>query len=238
MGDALGALGINVGLLVSQVANLLLMVVLLYVIAYKPILSMLEKRRERIAEGIEKSREAENRLTEAEQESRNILDEARAGAKSITDEALLQADQLREKARHSAEADAELARNEAQEAIEAQQKAFQALMREQVVSLSMAAANHLIDSSLDVRKQKELVKEFFTTMPDEAKALTGSLEVVTAVHLTESEQKKYCAMLNSETVRFVVEPSILGGVIVRTESGEQVNASYAKQLSQLRASLS
>ncbi|MBN1120507.1 MAG: F0F1 ATP synthase subunit B [Anaerolineae bacterium] len=238
MGDALGALGINVGLLVSQIVNLLLMVVLLYAIAYKPILSMLEKRRERVAEGINKSREAENRLAEAEQESQKILDEARNEAKSMTDDALVQADRLRERVKQSAEADAELVRKEAQEAVEAQQKAFQVSMRDQVVALSIAAANHLIDSSLDTRKQKALIKEFFTAIPDEAKALTGSLEVITAVHLTESEQKKYGAMLNSETIHFVVEPSILGGVIVRTESGEQVNASYAKQLSQLRASLS
>jgi F-type H+-transporting ATPase subunit b len=238
VGNTLGALGINVGLLISQIINLLLMVVVLYAVAYKPILSMLEKRRERIAESVEKSREAENRLEKAEQDSRKIRDDARAEAKAMTDEAVLQADRYREEAKHSAEANAELILKEAQEDIEAQQKASQASMRDQVVSLSMAAANHLIDSGLDARKQKALVKEFFTAIPAEAKNLSGALEVITAVPLTEAEQMKYSTALSGDSVAFLVDPSILGGVIIRTESGQQVDASFSRQLAQMRASMS
>jgi F-type H+-transporting ATPase subunit b len=238
VGNTLGALGINVGLLISQILNLLLMVVVLYAVAYKPILSMLEKRRERVAESVEKSREAENRLEKAEQDSRKIREDARAEAKAITDEAVLQADRYREDAKHSAEANTELMLKEAREDIEAQQKAFQATMRDQVVSLSMAAANHLIDSSLDTRKQKALVKDFFTAIPAEAQNLSGALEVITAVPLTEAEQMKYSTALGGDSVEFLVDPSILGGVIVRTESGQQVDASFSRQLAQMRASLS
>jgi F0F1-type ATP synthase delta subunit len=75
-------------------------------------------------------------------------------------------------------------------------------------------------------------------MPAEAKTLTGALEVVTAVPLTEAEQMKYTTALDAESVKFSVDPAILGGVIVRTDTGRQVDASYAKQLAQLRASLS
>ncbi len=109
-------------------------------------------------------------------------------------------------------------------------------MRDQIVSLSLAAANHLIGESLDEKKQKALVADFFTAVPDEVKSLSGDLEVVTAVPLTDAERKKYTDALGAENVTFTVDPAILGGVIVRSES-EQVDASYASQLVELRESL-
>ncbi len=43
-------LGISPGLLVSQIVNFLLLVVLLRMLLYKPVLHMLDQRRERIAQ--------------------------------------------------------------------------------------------------------------------------------------------------------------------------------------------
>ena len=47
------ALGINLGYLVSQIVNFTLLAVLLYFVAYKPILRMLDERSERIKKGLE-----------------------------------------------------------------------------------------------------------------------------------------------------------------------------------------
>ncbi len=54
--DALGKLGINLGLLLANTANLLIMLLVLRLVAYEPIMKMMQTRRERIAEGINNAR--------------------------------------------------------------------------------------------------------------------------------------------------------------------------------------
>jgi F0F1-type ATP synthase membrane subunit b/b' len=53
----LEALGINLGLLVSQIFNFALLAVLLYLVAYKPILRMLDERSARIKKGLEEAKD-------------------------------------------------------------------------------------------------------------------------------------------------------------------------------------
>ncbi len=49
----MAALGINLGFLLFQIFNFLIVMVLLYAWAYKPIINGLKKRQENIAKGIE-----------------------------------------------------------------------------------------------------------------------------------------------------------------------------------------
>ena len=110
-------------------------------------------------------------------------------------------------------------------------------MREQIVSLSMAAANHLVYSGLDEKSQRAEVERFFTALPAEAATLGDGLVVVTAIPLTDKEMAAARKDLGAEDVVFETDPSILGGVIVRAE-GQQIDASFASQLTTMRTSLS
>jgi flagellar biosynthesis/type III secretory pathway protein FliH len=110
-------------------------------------------------------------------------------------------------------------------------------MREQIVALSMAAANQLVHSGMDEKSQRAEVERFFTALPAEAATLGDGLVVVTAVPLTDKEKAAAKKDLGTEAVEFETDPSILGGVIVRA-AGQQIDASFASQLSGMRMSLS
>lgn len=236
MAEALDALGINAGLLLVYIINVLLMLVLLRLVAYKPILNMLEQRRERIAEGINNARRAEEALASANTDRDALLDEARAESQRIATEARTRsqeaANQIEQDAREEARRIVEQARRDA----EAEKELALANMRDQIVSLSMAAANHLIGESLDETQQRQIVDSFFTSLPAEASTLAAPLEVVTAVPLTDAEQQKIRQSLSGQEVSFSSDPSILGGVIIRGQ-GEQVDASFRTQLTQMREQL-
>ena len=58
------ALGINLGYLISQIVNFTLLAVLLYFVAYKPILRMLDQRSARIKQGLEDAELASRRAAE------------------------------------------------------------------------------------------------------------------------------------------------------------------------------
>jgi F-type H+-transporting ATPase subunit b len=91
----LEALGINLGYLISQIVNFTLLALLLYVVAYKPILRMLDARSARIQKGLEDAEAASRRAAQMEQEFEQRLAEARREGQEI----IAQATQISEKAR-------------------------------------------------------------------------------------------------------------------------------------------
>lgn len=236
MAEALDSLGINVGLLIAHIINLVLMLILLRAVAYKPILNMLEQRRERIAEGINNARRAEEALASANADREAILDEARAEAQRLTAEARTRAQEAASQIEQEARAEARRIVEEARREAQAEKELALADMRSQIVSLSIAAASHLVGQVASEDRQQQMVDEFFTALPPEAQGLTPPLEVVTAVPLTDAEKARIRQSLGTEDVTFVTDPSILGGVIVRGES-EQIDASYRSQLADMREQL-
>lgn len=236
MADALGSLGINAGLLIAYVINVLLLLLLLRAVAYKPILNMLESRRERIAEGVNNARRAEEALASAQSDRDALLEEARTEAQRIAAEARTRANEAAEQIEQDARAEARRIVEEARRNAAGEKELALANMRDQIVSLSMAAANHLIGESLPEARQREVVHDFFTALPAEAKDLPAPLEVVTAVPMTDDEQKQAKQALGTQDVTFSTNPAILGGVIVRGE-GEQIDASYRAQLDEMQTQL-
>jgi F-type H+-transporting ATPase subunit b len=88
--------GWNVGLFLSQVVSFVIVALLLRFYAYKPIVKVLQERRERIAEGLANADKIKQQLAEAEQRHAEILAKANAEAQRMIDEA-------RESAGHVAE---------------------------------------------------------------------------------------------------------------------------------------
>ena len=89
------ALGINLGLLISQIVNFTLLAILLYFVAYKPVLRMLDDRSARIQKGLEDAEEASRRAAQMEQEFEQRMAEARREGQEI----IAQSTQMSEKAR-------------------------------------------------------------------------------------------------------------------------------------------
>ena len=159
-------------------------------------------------------------------EAQTIINDARSRAEDVAKTVKAEADEEAGRVRSQAQAEAEATKEQSL-----------ADMRDQIISLSMAAANHLIGESLDAKKQKEVVKGFFTDVPAEVKDLSGDVTVITAVPLTAAEQKKFTsAMKGAEAVDFSVDPGILGGVVVRA-GAQEVDSSFAAHLAGMRSSL-
>jgi F-type H+-transporting ATPase subunit b len=108
--------GWNVRLFLSQVISFVIVALLLKQFAYKPILGVLEERRQRIAEGLLNAEKIKQQLAEAEQryqeilakgnsEAQKMIDEARASAGVIAErkqqEAIVAAEQILAKAREA-----------------------------------------------------------------------------------------------------------------------------------------
>ncbi len=243
-------LGINLGYLLVQLFNFAIMFIVINAWVVKPILRMLEKRRQIVAQGLEDARVAAEARANAEVEASKIIAEAQQKAAQIVREATERASAVERELKAAAEAEAFKARQAALEALEEERNQMLADLRSQVASLAIAAAQHLIGESLlqDERRQRALLDEFFSGVKSgkvlvlqEAELNGNTAEVVSALPLTPDEQetvkREVLTKLGDEAVvQFRVDPKILGGLVVRV--GDRViDGSVAGQLQALRQNL-
>jgi F-type H+-transporting ATPase subunit b len=79
--------GFNLWIFLSQVISFVIVALVLRRYAYKPILQVLEERRQRIAEGLLNAEKIKQQLAEAEQRHAEILAKANTVAQKMIDEA-------------------------------------------------------------------------------------------------------------------------------------------------------
>jgi F-type H+-transporting ATPase subunit b len=244
----LEALGINLGYLIVQIFNFFIVLTVLHAWVIKPVVGLLERRRQTIAQNLEDARVAAEARANAERDAKAIVSEAQATATLKIREATERAEIAAGEITSHAEAEAAKAREAALAEVMQERERILADMRGQVAALAMAATQRLIGDTLDERRQRSLIQEFFTGVKSgkvvvlEDSALSGaSAEVTSALPLTGDEKElvkdDILKKLGGQaTIAFRVDPSILGGLVIKV--GDKVlDGSVAGQLETLRQSL-
>ena len=90
---------------VAQVINFLIVSGVLVIFAYKPILTVLEERRKRIADGLANAEKIKHELARTEAARLEVLNQANVQANKLIDEARAAAEQIIAKAREAAAQD-------------------------------------------------------------------------------------------------------------------------------------
>jgi F-type H+-transporting ATPase subunit b len=156
----LDKLGINLGYLVSQIVNFTLLAVLLYFVAYKPILRMLDERSERIKKGLEDAEAASRRAAEIEQEFEQRMAEARKDGQEIIAQATQRSERQRHEILDEARVQARAEIDKAKEEIARERESAMAELRQQVADLSLTISEKVIGQTLDEKSQRKLIAEF------------------------------------------------------------------------------
>ena len=241
-------LGLNLGYLFVQIFNFAIIFVVLRAWVYKPILGLLERRRTAIAEGLEDARIAAEARQNAEQEAEKVMADAQTNASQVMREANERAETQGKEIIAAAEAEAAKKREETLTEVESERERILGELRGQVGALAIAAAQKLINASLDEQRQRVLIDEFFSGVKSgqvvvlEGQQVSGaSAEVTSALPLTAEEkvsvkQDVLARVGDQAIVTFRVDPAILGGLIVRV--GDKVlDGSVSGQLESMRQSL-
>lgn len=238
------ALGINLGLLIVQIIAFTIVLLTLNAWVYKPMLNMMETRKQKIAQGLEDARVAAEARADAEKQAAKIIGEAQAEASKIVAEATERASSAGRDVKAAAEAEAAKARDAAMAEAEVERNRILGDLRGQVASLAIAAANKLVGEALDEKKQHALLNEFFSgvksgkvTVLDNSGFKGDSAEVTSALPLSAEEQaavrQDVLSRVGAKDVDFRVDPSILGGLVIRV--GDKVmDGSVAGKLEGLR----
>ena len=215
---------------------------------FKPLLAMLEKRKRVINQGLEDARLAGESRANAEQDAQKIIAEAQAKSNQIVREASERAEHASRDITHSAEVEAARLLEQGKKDVEIERNRVLTELRGDVAALAIAAAQKLIEVNLDEKRQRTLLDEFFSgirsgkvTLLENASMAGKTAEVTSALPLTDAEQTVVKTDILSKvkgtpTVRYRVDPSILGGLVVKI--GDTVlDGSVAGQLQNLKQSL-
>ncbi len=241
------ALGINIGLIIVQIIAFAIVILTLNAWVYQPMLNMMETRKQKIAQGLEDARVAAEARADAEKQASKIISEAQTESSKIVAEATERAASAGKDVKAAAEAEAAKARDAAMAEAEMDRNRILGDLRSQVASLAMAAANKLVGEALDEKKQRALLDEFFSGVKsgkvvvlDDASFKGDSAIVTSALPLSTDEEasvkQDVLAKVGAKEVAFRVDPSILGGLIIKV--GDKVmDGSVAGKLEGLRQSL-
>jgi F-type H+-transporting ATPase subunit b len=244
----LAQLGLNLGYLLVQIVCFFLLFVVVQAWIVKPLRGLLERRRNKIAQGLEDARIAGEARANAEKDAAGIIAEAQVKAAHLVSEATERADAAMLEVRASSENEISKEREAVLAEVEEERNRMLGDLRGQVAALAIAAAQKLLGESLDEKRQHALLAEFFSgiksgkVMVLESSDFSGSsAEVVSALPLTLDEQaiitRDILSKMGKQTgIEFRIDPSILGGLVIRV--GDKVlDGSVAGQLDGLRQSL-
>ena len=151
--------GFNTQLFISQVISFCVVAFLLHRFAYKPVLKVLEERRQKIAQGLADAEKMRQELAAAQVKVQELLGQAGAQASKIIEEARNAAAKVTETEAQKAIATAQDIVNKAREASTAELAKMKADLRKEIGALAVKAAMQVTGKVLTPEDQRRLAEE-------------------------------------------------------------------------------
>jgi F-type H+-transporting ATPase subunit b len=151
--------GVNTSLFTAQVISFLIVAGLLYKFAYKPILAILEERREKIAESLANAEKIKQDLANAQVKAQEILTQANAQGNQLIEEARKSAAKVLEQETQKAIAAANDIIAKARQANEAELAHLKSELRKEVGRLVVATSAKVTGGILTAEQQGRLAEQ-------------------------------------------------------------------------------
>jgi F-type H+-transporting ATPase subunit b len=159
MDKILEQFGIQPLLLAAQIVNFLVLLFILNKLLYKPILKVLQDRKERIAESLKNADEIEKKLLKTEEDREKKLQLATEEAKGIISDATMSANQIIADAHTKAALDIEELVAKAHESMRQERVQMHQEINKKIADLVVAGLQTVTGKVLTSKDQQELVKK-------------------------------------------------------------------------------
>jgi len=150
-------LGINLPTLLAQIINFAILLGLLYLVAYKPIMRMLDERSRKVKESMEQTELIKQQAERAEEEVKKQLEAASKEGMEIITRAMHTGEEVRQKAQQEAKQDTETLIARARVEIQRERDGAIDELRKEFADLTIMAAEKVIEKSLDKQTHRQLI---------------------------------------------------------------------------------
>ena len=155
----MGDLGINLGSLLAFLVTFIVLIILLRLVAYKPIIKMLDERSARIKESMEQAEAIKEKTAHAEETIKAQIEAGRKEGQAIVAQASQVGERVKEEARAEARQEAEALIAKARAEIDRERIESIDQLRKEFVDLAILAAEKVIDESLDKKAHQRLIED-------------------------------------------------------------------------------
>jgi F-type H+-transporting ATPase subunit b len=152
-------LGINVPVLIANIVNFTVLLVILRLVAWGPLMKMLDERREKIAQSLSAAEQAKVQVAESERQVQEQIETSRREAQQLIAQAQEISTRIQTDARTQAQADAEATLARARNEIQQERDTAIADLRREFADMTISAAEKVINRSIDRTAHKQLIEE-------------------------------------------------------------------------------
>ncbi|MBI4187392.1 MAG: F0F1 ATP synthase subunit B [Chloroflexi bacterium] len=152
-------LGLSLPSLVAQVINFAVLLVLLYIVAYKPIMRMLDERSARIKASMEQAESIREQAARAEDEVKKQLEAAKKVGQEIIGRATQAGEGMKREAQQEAKHEAETLISRARLEIQRERNEAVGELRREFADLTVLTAEKVIERSLDKEAHRQLIEK-------------------------------------------------------------------------------
>lgn len=157
--EILEEFGVKPVLLAAQVVNFLLLLFILKRFLYKPLLKVLEERKNKIAQSLKSAEEIEKKLEQTTLEQEKVLAKAAAEAKEILAQATKNADSIISQAHDKAGKDIEKLMEKSKQSMEQEKEKIYGEIKEELADLVVLGLEKVASKSLTEKEKKELTEK-------------------------------------------------------------------------------
>ncbi len=153
------ALGINVKILIAQLVNFSVLIFVLWRFAYKPVMKVLNDRREKIIQGVKSAEESEEKLAQAKTKEKEIITEAKKEALKIIEESRKKGEEKYQEIVDKSKEDIGQIINQEKEKIRQEKEEVLVEIRQEIGSLLGVGITKFLDKKIDKEKDEAIIAE-------------------------------------------------------------------------------
>lgn len=157
-------LGISVPTLIAQVINFGVLFALLYVLAYKRVLKILDERSQKIKDSIGQTERIREQAELAEDESKRRIETASKEGQEIIARAVKAGEEVRQQAQQEARREGESLLSKARGEIQRERDEAIGELRREFADLTIHVAEKVIERSLDKEAHRQLIEKTLDEM--------------------------------------------------------------------------
>lgn len=157
--EGLAGLGISLPTLLAQIVNFGILFGLLYLVAYRPIMRMLDERSRRVRESMEQTEYIKEQAARAEDEAKERIEAAGKEGQELIARAVRTGEGVRQQAQQEARQEAESLIGRARTEIQRERDEAIDELRGEFADLTITAAEKVIERSLDKKAHRELIEK-------------------------------------------------------------------------------
>ena len=157
--ELLDKLGIDWRLLIAQLINFLILVLILYKFLYKPVLKMLDGRKEKIEKGLRDAEQLGVELEKTKELQAAEIQKAKQEAREIIEEADKRAEAAGAETKLKTKAEVEKLISAAKSQIINEKEKMMSEIKKEAIELILLTAEKVVGKTIDTKAQKNLIEE-------------------------------------------------------------------------------